>query len=89
MQPNNHNEMTYYIGKRIKMILHNNIHLIAISTYINIQKTQVKVQIVFKQCNTEYKYNNTFNIDRKKYINNVSEKLINDIICHFEKKYNF
>ena len=94
MKPIYHNEISYYIGKRIKMILCKNINLTYISIYINLKKTKVNVNLNFKiynRCiclkNKEYNYNQIFNIDNSLNLNNVIENLIDNIIQDFEINY--
>lgn len=85
MVPIHYNEMAYYIGKRIKMILSRNICLTNIIININLQKTKVKVNLDFKICNSKYTYSRIFIINNK--MQNITENLIENIIQDFEKKY--
>ena len=94
MKPIYHNEISYYIGKRIKMILCKNINLTYISIYINLKKTKVNVNLNFKiynRCiclkNKEYNYTQIFNIDKHLNLNNVIENVIDNIIQDFEINY--
>jgi len=96
MKPIYYNEISYYIGKRIKMILCRNIDLTYISIYLNLQKTKVKAILTFKRYNTckctqsnnkEYKYSQIFIIN-KPLDNNIIDNLIDIIIQDFEIKNN-
>ena len=86
MNPIHYNEISYYIGKRIKMILCKNINLTHIIIYINVQKTKIKVNLNFNICNKEYIYSQIFIID--KTIINIIDNLIDNIIRDLEIKYN-
>jgi hypothetical protein len=88
MIPIHYNEISYYIGKRIKMILCKNINLTYISVYINLQQNKVKVNINFKIYNNNYKYTKKFNIDKTIHPNNIIDNLVDNIIYDFEIKYN-
>jgi hypothetical protein len=97
MKPIYYNEISYYIGKRIKMILCKNINLTYISVYINLQQNKVKVNINFKIYNTckcvnskdnEYNYSQTFIINKTLDHDNVMDNLIDSIIQDFEIKHN-
>jgi hypothetical protein len=89
MIPIYYNEISYYIGKRIKMILCKNINLTYISVYINLQQNKLKVNINFKIYNNNYKYTKRFNIDQTVHPNNIIDNLVDNIIYDFEIKYNF
>lgn len=88
MIPIHYNEISYYIGKRIKMILCKNINVTYISIYLNLQKTKVKANLNFKICNTEYTYSQIFNINKTFDINDIMEIIIDSIIQDFESKNN-
>jgi hypothetical protein len=97
MKPIHFNEISYFIGKRIKMILCRNINLTYISIYLNLQKTKVKAILTFKMHNTckyinsknkEYKYSHEFMINESLDNNNIIDNIIDTIIQDFETKNN-
>jgi hypothetical protein len=97
MKPIYYNEISCYIGKRIKMILCRNINLTYISIYLNLQKNKIKAILTFKRYNTckcvnskdnEYNYSQTFIINKSLDNDNVIDNLIDNIIQDFEIKHN-
>ena len=97
MKPIYYNEISCYIGKRIKMILYRNINLTYISIYLNLQKNKIKAILTFKKFNickclnskdNEYNYSQTFIINKSLDNDNVIDNLIDTIIQDFEIKHN-
>lgn len=90
MVPIHYNEITYTIGKRIKMILSRNLNLTYITIYINLQKTKIKVILDFLFLNKEYNYTKVFIINKNMCNKNeyINEYIIERIILDLEKQYN-